>query len=492
MLKKLLHLRKADGEQTPLTQKDGISAACMLPIRLTMIYLTFSMLVYAFGPFEWPTTYPVIFYSLLILYMVALWLGYRFGVKKTFSRAIEWKEEYTDKIIGVLSILIVINYLVYVVNIFRDYGFRTPDFPGLFREMGIGIRNPGLGYALRLERVETLQGADVMGGSLFSLFNLGWSFVRYPIVILGMLCFKKLKIWGKIFNVLYLLTVTIFYLSIGTNIDILHVFLLLELPIIVKLFVDWHHRRLNAKRAVKYVACVLAGLMLVACYFTWMMVSRGGVNNYDQPDYNVGGVGLDDSIVDPGEEFDEAGNPIPHKNGIKLPPVVMKFWISFSSYFTQGYYGMSQAKDLPWDPMCGIGNSQFLVDFISNNIYDVHPFTYQEKLDALGWKSGMQWHSMYTWLANDVSFLGVPVIMLLIGLLFGAMFRDAVTSDNPFAKVSVFYFILMMLFIPCNNQIAQRADTLFSFIWIILCWLLTKYPPKWLRRWLEGAKTPAP
>ena len=103
----------------------------------------------------------------------------------------------------------------------------------------------------------------------------------------------------------------------------------------------------------------------------------------------------------------------------------------------------------------------------------------------MGWDSDIQWHSMYTWLANDVSFFGVILVMLVIGLLFGAMFRDAITTANPFAKISIFYFILMMLFIPCNNQIAQKADTLFSFILVVACWLISKYPPKFIRNRLS-------
>ena len=476
---------------------DSVCGATLLPIRLTMLYLLLSVAVFAFGPFDWPLTRPVMLYVLLASYMIALWFGYRIGVKKELAKAIEWNIIDTNRFMIILSALIVVNYIIYIVNIFRDYGFQTLDFPELFRQMAVGIKNPGLGYRNRLVRIESIQAADIIGGRWMTLFNYMWAFVRYPILILGILKFKKLKVWGKIAVVLYLSTMALFYLSIGTSIDVLHVFLLLELPIVLQTFRIWYKRDLKAKHVLKLCVSFLLGIALVLSYFTWMMLSRGGINNYEQPDYNVGGVHLSEGVITteddaPYEEVPQAENPQEgnlqddsqsESVSDRISSLAMKFWISFSSYFSQGYYGMSQALEVPWTPMFGVGNSMFLVDFISEHVYDIEQFTYQLKVEeAFGWDSKIQWNCMYTWLANDVSFFGVIIVMLLIGILFGAMFKDAIVTENPFAQMSVFYFILMMLFIPCNNQIAQRADTLFSFVLIVCCWLLSKHPPKILKK----------
>ena len=321
----------------------------------------------------------------------------------------------------------------------------------------------------------------IMGGSIVTLINYAWSFLRYPVLLLSMVYFKKLPIVGKIVMVLYLITMVLYYLSIGTTIDILTVFLWIELPVLLRAFAAGHKKQLNKKQVLRLLAGLLAGILFLACYFGWMMLSRGGINNYDQPEYNVGGVHLSEGTVPSAPNGEgESGSLSQY-----VPPIVMKVWVSATSYLTQGYYGMSQALTLPWEPMYGVGNSMFLVDFISDNFYDVDQYTYQVRMEPMGWDSDIQWHSMYTWLANDVSFFGVILVMLLIGLLFGAMFRDAITTENPFAKISVFYFILMMLFIPCNNQIAQKSDTLFSFVLVVLCWLVSKYPPKFIRNRLS-------
>lgn len=482
--------------------KGAIGAPYLLPIRLTVIYLLFSVFVYAFGPFQWVTYKPVLFYSLLFFYVLALWFGYRLGLMSRICDKTSWKESYTELLVKIISPLIVVNFILYVVNIFRDYGFATIDFVGLWKQMWVGIQNPGHGYQLRLQRIATLSGANILGGTAVSLLNYLWAFVKYPIILASMLYFRKLKPYAKVFAVLYLVAVVLFYMSIGTNIDILGVFLFLELPAILGAFTHWKNKTLNKKQVIKLIASLLAGVLLIFSYFTWMMVSRGGINRYDDPSYNIGGITIDigQNATEPLESEPEptvaeetepgdavapttpAQKPGANPQNSWVPPIVMKFWVSFSSYFTQGYYGMSLAMNLPWQPMYGVGNSMFLVDLISDHFTDIDQYTYQVRMEPMGWDSDIQWHSMYTWIANDVSFFGVVIVMLLIGILFGAMFKDAITTGNPFAKMSIFYFMLMIIFIPCNNQLGQRADTLFSFILLILLWILSHYPLPFMKK----------
>lgn len=485
-------------------------APYLLPIRLSVIYLIFSVFIYIVCPFQWVTYKPVLFYTLLTLYIAALWFGYRLGLMSRINDKTSWQESYTELLIKIVSPLVVVNFILYVVNIFRDYGFATFDFIGLFKQMWVGIQNPGYGYQLRLHRIATLHGADIMGGTAVSLLNYLWAFVKYPIILASMLYFKKLKPYAKVFAILYLAATVLFYMSIGTNIDILGVFLFLELPAILSAFTHWKNKTLNKKRVIQLIASLLAGVLLIFSYFTWMMVSRGGINRYDDPSYNVGGITIDIGQNKPTEPsateptvpeetspdvtvpdatvpVQKPSSPTQNKNSL-VPPIVMKFWVSFSSYFTQGYYGMSQALTLPWVPMYGVGNSMFLVDLITDHFTDIDQYTYQVRMEPMGWDSDIQWHSMYSWLANDVSFYGVVIVMLLIGILFGAMFKDAITSGNPFAKMSIFYFMLMLIFIPCNNQLAQRADTLFSFILLIILWILSHHPLPFMKKLFSRKK----
>ena len=437
-----------------LNDKNDISLK--FPIILSVFYLVFSLFVYIICPYNWPTQQPVLFYSLNILYILALYLGYMVGQRQSVSlQLIEWNEEKTDKLMKVVSVLVIFNVLFYIINIFRSYGFATFDFLGLFKEMSVGLQNPGLGYKLNYLRQQTLDGPNVIGGTAFTVLNLGWGFIKNIVIILAMIFFKKLKLYGKIFTIIYLGLVVVYYISIGTNIQFLHVLLLVEIPVIVETFQKWHKKEINYKAIIKLVVFILVGCILLLSYFGWMMESRSAASGYDIADYEIGG-------LKPNEDV-----PVPSGK-------LMNLWYSFSSYLTQGYYAMSQALSLEWTPMFGLGGSMWVVDIISNNIYDIDPFTYQVKLEQFGWDSDVRWHSMYTWLANDFSFYGVILAMFFIGLLFGGMFKDAIKNKNPFALASIFFFMLMMIFAPCNNQVGQTNENLCPFVLLILIWILCK------------------
>lgn len=449
------------------------------PIYLTVFYLVLTLIIYILCPYDWPTQNPLLFYSLNILYICAIYIGYQFGLKREIRfRWIAWTEDKTDKLMLLISILTAVNFFMYLVNVFRTYGFTTFDFKGLFEAMSIGLKQPAMGYYLNLVRAEQLDGTHVMGGTAFTLLNLLWGFFKNAVAILSMLYFKKLKIYGKIFAIAYLLLVVVFYLSIGTSIQIFHVFLLLELPIIMETFDFWYRKELTGKKVLKLVVCLITGLLLVGAYFGYMMESRSSLYGYEIPEYSIGGITpgvIKPPATEPPATEPPVTEPLETPPGGQLPPALQKLnslWISFSSYLTQGYYGMSQALTLDWIPMYGVGNSMFLVNIISENIYDIDQFTYQVRLEPYGWDSDTNWHTMYTWLANDVSFYGVVLVMFAIGIIFGMMFKDAVITKNPFARASVFFYILMLVFIPCNNQIAQSNENLCAFLLLIGLWMI--------------------
>lgn len=445
-----------------------------LPIYLTAVYLIASLVIYVLCPYNWPTKMPGLFWTLNVLYIAALVSGYFLGQRCRFSVGLlKWTPK-TEKILYVtLSVLSIVNFLVYLILIFRSYGLDSFDFGKLFTEMGKGLKNPGYGYYMHYKRQQSLDGTDVLGGTAFTLFNLGWCFLKMPIIILSVINFKKLKWYGKVFTVAYLAQIVVYYVSIGTNIQFLHVILLVLMPVILELFDLGHAGKLTPKKLIKPVAMVLLCGVLFAGYFGYMIQSRSNNYGYDVDEYEIAGLSPTDDKEEGEESQQGSQNPTPAPQK-KPTSKLQKLWMSGSSYLTQGYYGMSQALTVDWTPMYGLGNSMFVVNIISGNIHDIDQYTYQKKLEPFGWDSDVRWHSIYTWIANDVSFYGVIVVMLLIGLIFGMMFRDAIAKKDPFARASVFFYILMMLFIPCNNQVGQTADNLLGFLMLVLLWLVFK------------------
>lgn len=448
--------------------------ALNFPAYLSVLYLVASLVIYVLCPYNWPTQRPVLFYGLNAVYIAALAAGYLFGTKcPVCKKRGQWEQTKTDKLLAIVEVLTAVNFFMYLVYVFRSYGLASFDFADLAEQMAVGLKEPGVGYVLYQQRAQILEGSAVVGGSAYTILALLWGFAKNSVSALAVLYFKRLRPYAKIFTVAYWLLVMVFYISIGTNVQIFHIYLLLILPGVLEVFELWYRKQLTARRVVRLFACLCVGLVLVAAYFSWMQESRSVASGYQIDEYAIGGLTTNDTAeTEPvPEEPTEPTEPV--RESSPFARKMHNLWTMFSAYLSQGYYGMAQALTVDWTPMYGLGNSIFVVDMISSHITDIDQYTYPKKLEAFGWDSRVNWHSMYTWIANDVSFYGVPLVMAVIGLFFGMMFQDAIVNGNPFARASIFFYMLMILFIPCNNQIGQSSENLCAFLGLVFLWLLT-------------------
>jgi hypothetical protein len=96
------------------------------------------------------------------------------------------------------------------------------------------------------------------------------------------------------------------------------------------------------------------------------------------------------------------------------------------------------------------------------------------RIEKYGWNAYAQWSSIYPWIASDVSFPGVFVVVFLIGRLFAQSWADTLRGSNPFA-VSIFaQFVLMLLYFPANNQLLQSGEGVTCFVGTLVAWRLTR------------------
>ena len=430
-----------------------------LPIILLLLYLVFSLILYEFGPIDWKTPDPMKFWLFQAACLLALLFGYQLGLhtKEPKNHQIN-----TEQIIKIFKILLIANFFYIFLNLFRTFGFASFDFPGLGKALWEGLQNPGAGYTNVLA-ANDLEGYQVVGGYLGTIYNLLWYFVAFPILVFGAILFTRLKWnWRLLIGITYGLIV-LQYFAMGTNIGIFRIILIITLMVVLyslrKSFSD--ASGLTQKQKTAIILLVALAALGVLLFFVKTMKGRGGILYWESETYNIGGVGLDRDSV-----FFKI-----------LPEGLYITLISVTRYLTCGYYGLALCMEVPWVPMFGFGSSMNVVDMLtSNHIFDLQSMTYQYRaMQAFGWDDRIMWHSMYSWFANDFSFFGVILIMFGIGFLFAMVYKDCLFTDNPFAKVLFVYFVLMFFFIPCNNQIIQSFYTLFSFVLMLVCWFVSRW-----------------
>ncbi|QVE17464.1 MULTISPECIES: hypothetical protein [Pseudomonas] len=142
------------------------------------------------------------------------------------------------------------------------------------------------------------------------------------------------------------------------------------------------------------------------------------------------------------------------------------FYEKLTVYLVQGYQGVSIALGEKFDSSYGIGHSVFLQRVFAEHLgIDVRDRTFQRKITAR-WDENVYWHSFYSYMANDVGFFGVSIVMLILGWYFANVYLAVVNDDDFFAKMLLPLFAIMFLYIPANNQVFSFLETMISF-WIL-------------------------
>ena len=89
------------------------------------------------------------------------------------------------------------------------------------------------------------------------------------------------------------------------------------------------------------------------------------------------------------------------------------------------------------------------------------------------WSSTLNWHTAYTWFANDFSFLGTIILMFFIGLYFGIVVNKALTARNTKIFIALFTTMMVMFFyFPMNNQIFNDPNSFMGVFGLNLVWFL--------------------
>ena len=102
--------------------------------------------------------------------------------------------------------------------------------------------------------------------------------------------------------------------------------------------------------------------------------------------------------------------------------------------------------------------------------FDVSGETYPARLEKYGIDRNVNWHTMYVWYASDLTFPGVVILMFIIGFYFAQSWLGALRGANPYAIAVFTLFLVMILYVPANNQVLSFTPTAFAFPILFAQW----------------------
>ena len=400
----------------------------LTPIKIIMPYWIFCLLFYAFGPFKWVTYHPFVFWTLNILFLVLFAIGWFGGMHLKSLNIYRWDkyDPRDERLLKDLNSKIIINFIYEVINLFRTFSFSSFDVSGLIKRLIYGIQNMGDSYNSFQDSI-MLNSVNVVGGSLVTMFNIVWEFFAFSTVLLSILYYKRLNIINKILTGTTLVLIIIGYVARGTNIGVFRIIL----AFLCFLYIGYMKREREESRRKKIstgkiMMISIVGIVIVVQLFDKIMQSRGGINLWETNYYNIGGIGI-------------------NKNSIffkVIPSGFHQLMVALAGYLTQGFYGMSLTLRVAWKPMFGLGSSMGLQNLLIGVFPKVSEQTYQKRIEIYGWDSYVQWHTMYSWIANDVSYIGVIFVMAILGILFAKVYKDCMKNTWNLSGICIWELII--------------------------------------------------
>lgn len=405
------------------------------PIKLFLGFLIFTEVLFFLGPVDYSVPNPLLLAMYLAIVNYALFWGYKSGVKNyNYARRYPVLDyHHTLKFILLFALIMVIPRMMS----FWNTGTITPSL--ILNKVIEGITASSDMYYAKADRsVGMLEYALMIADAI--------TFMAIP---LGVYNWKKISAFFRSVLFLIIISEVVIWIGIGTKKGILDALIIIMMIVLALnpnfILNPWKHK----KAAIAFCSCIFLFLI----YFVVSYLSR----------YNVESIA---ALVD------KSHNVIKPYYSENFPIEISMFLSSIEDYLCFGYYSLGEALSTSETMFSyGLGNSWFTINIGEKLGVDVLPMTYQYLLqNTIGISATQQWHTIYVWLANDLTFWGVPVVMFFIGKYYAYSWIETVTGRDFFAPGVFALFSIMIFYFFANNQVIS-----FSFIPFVVLLFLWKF-----------------
>lgn len=140
----------------------------------------------------------------------------------------------------------------------------------------------------------------------------------------------------------------------------------------------------------------------------------------------------------------------------------------FSSYLSQGYYGLSLALDTDWEwtRMTGFSYSLSVIfdRFLGFEWQWPNTIVYQVGATT-GWGES-KWHTAFSHFASDFTWPGTVLLFGFFAFVYARCWLFSIRYGNPYAILMFTLLTLGMFFLPANNQLFHSPGALFSLVMV--------------------------
>lgn len=402
--------------------KDRENKIKWLPIVLVLAFLIFSEALFWLGPIQYDVTNNLGLFCYLALLNIALFKGYSRGVTHYKSRSLSLG-------IGVINLIIIVGFFSCIYSLIYTFDVR-----------GLSVN------------INTIATALLDSGSAYhtdAIYEQSTTFLTITgpfeaaIIPLGVANWKKISRIVRVIVVLSILFIVVRWLGIGTRKGIFDAFIVLGITVLAYKNVNVFEPS-NRKRILLY--SIVFGVIFLS-YFVISNLSRSGLS---------------------AEEIQFVSISSEVRSGYDTLPIWLLYALdSITSYLTQGYYALAKSLEMGILPLSPGGSNWFLINFLKGHGSDPTVGTYMYQLEQFGIDMRINWHTAYVWLANDMTFIGVPFFIYLIGYMFARTWCECVYDKNDISYIMLSFFTISIVYLFANNQLFSFSFIPF-FFWLFI------------------------
>ncbi len=160
--------------------------------------------------------------------------------------------------------------------------------------------------------------------------------------------------------------------------------------------------------------------------------------------------------------------------GFALPESIEYPLYNLAGYGTNGYQGLSECLDLPFEWCYGCGHSSVMMRRIGSFLGDPNFFwerCYPVRLESeTGYSATQKWHTVYPWLASDLTYVGALIFVGLLGFLLARVWEDCLRGNSTLAVCLLAQLLMIFYYIPANNAHLSYLEESLAFWELLIAW----------------------
>lgn len=427
--------------------------ATFAPLKIALAYLALTFAIAVAGPVTYVDFSPGSTALFLAGVAIAILVGYLMGVRSMETLRVGKKRLSRGQIQRVFDICLGIALFALVLSALSSLlsGTLNTNLSGL-----------GEAYHSAYEGYERNSGNYSLFFLLYS-FSLPFTFIAS---VWGMFYFSSLNNRLRILTAILVLGGLLFYV-VGTGKQKQVGDVAIYLISIAAIKYGIRGRSLS----FKLVGQTLAGGVAATALFIAVLGQRYAA-------LNIGAFNINER-VHPRMNFD-IEHPIFEIFGMNYG-----FGLSvFSTYLSQGYYGLSLALNTDWS-WTRLSGFSYSLSVILNRFLGFEwewPNTLVYRVGATtGWGES-KWHTVFPYFASDLTWLGTIILFGFFAYIYARSWLFSVRVKNPYAILMFTLLTMGLFFMPANNQMFHTPGMLFTVIVVSFFYLRHGHVPAGVER----------